>query len=235
MARPRPHAGYPTTWVTKDKYKIHVKIHQKYVTSNHTLMLPLPSPRPPRKAQNPVSIDPTVKSNPLKSQLCDGPNNLMNSTDAARPEYTNTTNKNNHLNRKSKQISKKDPNHYQQWSLGTINVLSGKQKEGKINSIVYEIERANLLVCAIQELRFPGQGNMNISGLKSDFDLYWSGHARKKTDGVGVLIKNNNKIISDVAVTFSSKLPARIMAVELKIAGFEVKIINVSLLLEMEH
>ena len=115
---------------------------------------------------------------------------------------------------------------FQSWSFGTINIRSRKDKDegGKIYLIAKEISKAKLSFCCLQEVKYRNSGNKLIqldNGEK--FEFYWCGNKKRREAGVGFLIKvDPNVIIKDY-----DTLDPRIITMDLKIYGFNLRIVNV--------
>ena len=80
---------------------------------------------------------------------------------------------------------------FKNWNLGCINIRSGKEKgEGaKMYTIAKEIDRAGVLICCLQEVRFRNRGKRRIG-----FLLEWT--EKKREMGVGVLVRVDKNIIT---------------------------------------
>ena len=69
--------------------------------------------------------------------------------------------------------------------LGTWNVIT-LLKPGKLQELVDEIAKTQIEILALQEIRWPGKGQIN----KRDYSLYYSGTKEKTGQaGTGFLIK----------------------------------------------
>lgn len=113
---------------------------------------------------------------------------------------------------------------YKTWEFGTVNIRSGKEKlEGaRMYMVAKEIERQNLLFCAIQEVKHRNAGDKMIhldTGTKYRF--IWCGKKKRRDAGVGILVKQDPKvIISDP--DFSDP---RIMALNMNVYGFKIRVV----------
>ena len=130
-----------------------------------------------------------------------------------RPGTKNNYNKGTHLGL------------FKTWKFGTINIRSGKEKDegAKLYAITKEVSRAGLLFCCLQEVRYRNIGSKLItldSGEK--FEFHWCGQKRRRDAGVGMLIK----VHPDIAINHPDVLDPRVMAINLKIHGFNVRIIT---------
>ena len=104
--------------------------------------------------------------------------------------------------------------------------LSGKEKDegAKLYAVTKEVSRAALLFCCMQEVKYRNTGNKLIrldSG--EEFEFHWCGQKRRRDAGVGILIR----VHPDIEINYPDVLDPRMMAINLKIHGFNVRIINV--------
>ena len=53
-------------------------------------------------------------------------------------------------------------NNFHQWRIGTINIGNGKDSQ-KLERVIYEIAKARLLVCCLQEVRRLNNGSYVLS------------------------------------------------------------------------
>ena len=58
-----------------------------------------------------------------------------------------------------------------------------------INSNMQEIHKANLEICALQEVRRFKQGSTTIECGNSKYEIHWSGQSLKRQHGVGFVVK----------------------------------------------
>ena len=111
------------------------------------------------------------------------------------------------------------------WKFGTINVRTGRE-DSKLNNIIKEIDKANLSICAIQELRRLSTGSACISstlnGKTTDYEIYWKGHTSKRIHGVGIAVKVDPRI----DITNVNYVSARIISMEVTFYGCSLKIVN---------
>ena len=80
-----------------------------------------------------------------------------------------------------------------QFKLGTINVSTARE-DTRLQQIADEVARSGLLACALQETKRIGNGSAmlkarDLSGVEHEYHFYWAGTARKRIDGVGMLVK----------------------------------------------
>jgi len=110
------------------------------------------------------------------------------------------------------------------WKLGTINVRTGREDQ-KLERIVHEINKANLSICALQEVRRLSQGSATIpkqiNGTTNQYEVYWSGYARKRIHGVGLVVKVDPNIeVNDIIYVTS-----RIIVADITLYGCKLKVI----------
>ena len=115
---------------------------------------------------------------------------------------------------------------YYPWKFGTLNIRSGKEKdEGfKLYSIAKEAAKANLSFCCIQEVKYLNSGSKVITLDTGDSYVFiWSGQKKRRNAGVGVLIKQ----CKDIKYDDPDVLDARMIALNLEIKGFNIRLISV--------
>ena len=101
---------------------------------------------------------------------------------------------------------------------------SGHIPSAKIYSITKEVARAGLSFCCLQEVKYRNSGRKLIeldSGEKYEF--HWCGMKKRRTAGVGILIKVDN----DIKINDPDVLDPRVIATNLTIYGFNIRIVNV--------
>ena len=83
---------------------------------------------------------------------------------------------------------------FHQWSIGTINIRTGRTDE-KIESVVHQINRAGLTICGLQEVRRLKTGSALV-GCKTEgcdesnrYEVHWSGYSVKRQHGVGIAVR----------------------------------------------
>ena len=110
------------------------------------------------------------------------------------------------------------------WKLGTINVRTGREDQ-KLERIVHEINKANLSICALQEVRRLSQGSATIPKQINDatnqYEVYWSGYARKRIHGVGLVVKVDPNIEVNSIIYVNS----RIIVADITLYGCKLKVI----------
>ena len=114
--------------------------------------------------------------------------------------------------------------HFHQWRIGTTNIRTGKD-DIKLENCVTEIAKANLSVCAFQEVRRLNTSsvkiNTKLNGINFKYELYWSGHATKRQHGVGIAIKIENGIEIEEIIPVNP----RIITANVIIRGCSLRII----------
>lgn len=136
-----------------------------------------------------------------------------------------------HRNRKmQKKLSKKKNtkkfSQYKRWSFGTLNIRTGKENDNgaKIYSIAKEMSKTDMQFMLLQEVRWRGIGSKIIELDTGDkFEFHWSGYKRKREAGVGILIRINKNI----EINTPDYNEPRVMGIDLKVYGFNLRIINV--------
>lgn len=114
---------------------------------------------------------------------------------------------------------------FKKWKCGNINIRSGKERDegAKLYSITKEISKAGLSFCCLQEIKYRNSGRKLIqldNGEKYEF--LWCGTKKRRTAGVGIIIRVDKEIeIKDPDIC-----DPRLMAIDLKIFGFNLRIIN---------
>ena len=115
---------------------------------------------------------------------------------------------------------------FKSWSFGTINIRSGKEREegAKIYSVAKEVCNSGLLFCCLQEVKHLNTGKKLISlDNGKRYEFHWCGMKKKREAGVGILILVDPNII----VNEAEILDPRVMVFNLKIYGFNVRLVNV--------
>ena len=112
--------------------------------------------------------------------------------------------------------------HFHQWKIGTINILTGSD-DWRLEEAIRQIDRSELAICALQEVRRLEQGNMILEAGNSKFEVHWCGNKRLRREGVALVIRiDPNVIIREI-----SYIGPRLISVSLKIYGCKTKIISV--------
>ena len=118
-------------------------------------------------------------------------------------------------------MSKKN---FHQWRIGTINIRTGKDDQ-KLERVVYEIAKARLLVCCLQEVRRLNNGSVAITdkqnNIEQKFEIHWSGHSSKRHHGVVIAIK----VESGIEIQEIIPVSARIIVADLLLYGCSIRII----------
>ena len=116
---------------------------------------------------------------------------------------------------------------FHEWSIGTINVRTGREDE-KLESVVRQINKARLSICALQEVRRLKTGSALITCKNDDDDkgssyaVHWSGHSVKRQHGVGIVIQVDKGIDVIEVIPVS----ARIIVLDVIVYGCSLRIIN---------
>ena len=91
-------------------------------------------------------------------------------------------------------------------------------------SITKEIDKAGLTFCCLQEVKYRNSGKKLIrldNGVSYEF--HWCGMKKRREAGVGFLIRVDHNIV----ITETDVLDPRVIAINLKIHGFNTRIVNV--------
>ena len=116
------------------------------------------------------------------------------------------------------------------WNFGTINIRTGNEKsEGyRLYMITKEVARAKLQFCSLQEVRYRNNGRKVISlDTGESYVFLWCGQKKRRDAGVGILIKQCNKITFDDPFDDPDITDPRIMAMNIQIRGFNIRLVNV--------
>ena len=94
---------------------------------------------------------------------------------------------------------------FKNWSFRTINIQSGHEKNegGKIYFVAKEIVKANL-------------------DTGESFEFHWAGYKNKRQAGIGILIR----VEPNIEIISSNINDARVMGIDLKINGFNIRVVN---------
>ena len=114
---------------------------------------------------------------------------------------------------------------YYQWKIGTINVLR-EQTDFWLNHTIKQVSKAGLEICAFQEFRRLGTGNLieevtDERGTKHSYEIHWSGNVRKRIEGVALAIK----ITKDITIKSVTMINSRIITATIDLKGCTIKII----------
>ncbi|XP_066921086.1 uncharacterized protein [Clytia hemisphaerica] len=115
---------------------------------------------------------------------------------------------------------------YCEWSFGSLNIRTGKENDdgAKIYSVAKEMSKTGLQFLSLQEVRWKGVDSKLIElDTGEKYEFHWSGFKRKREAGVGILIRID-KFTEIEAPDFNTP---RIMGVNLKIHGFNLRVVNV--------
>ena len=127
--------------------------------------------------------------------------------------------------RKRKKTSKIRIQSYKKWSFGTINIRTGAEKDegAKIYAVAKEVVRFNLMFCCLQEVRWIGIDSKVIQlDTGETFEFHWSGYKKKREAGVAILIR----VHPDIEINTPDINEPRIIAMNIKIYGFNLRIVN---------
>ena len=114
---------------------------------------------------------------------------------------------------------------FHKWTIGTLNIRSGKEKEGgaKMYSIANEVDMAGVTVCCIQEVRHLNTDRKTIRLANgNEYVFIWSGLKRRRDAGVGFLIRVDKSVVISEAEVCTH----RIIAINIDIYGFKVRVVN---------
>uniref|UniRef100_A0A7M5XFT5 Endonuclease/exonuclease/phosphatase domain-containing protein n=1 Tax=Clytia hemisphaerica TaxID=252671 RepID=A0A7M5XFT5_9CNID len=115
-------------------------------------------------------------------------------------------------------------NHLHQWRIGTVNIRTGKD-DIKLENCITEIAKADLSVCAFQEVRRLNSSSVKIEPKINDknykYELYWCGYSMKRQHGVGIAIKIEN----DIEIEEVLPVSPRIITANITIRGCSLRII----------
>ena len=131
---------------------------------------------------------------------------------------------NQHKNDKKKNTKKF--HQYCEWSFGSLNIRTGKENDdgAKIYSVAKEMSKTGLQFLLLQEVRWKGVDSKLIElDIGEKYEFHWSGYKRKREAGVGILIRIDN-FTEIEAPDFNTP---RIMGINLKIHGFNLRVVNV--------
>ncbi len=115
---------------------------------------------------------------------------------------------------------------YRKWNFGSLNIRTGKENDdgAKIYSVAKEMSKTGLQFLLLQEVRWKGVDNKLIElDTGEKYEFHWSGYTRKREAGVGILIRID-KFTDIEAPDFNTP---RIMGINLKVHGFNLRIVNV--------
>lgn len=115
---------------------------------------------------------------------------------------------------------------FQKWKFGTINIRSGKERDlgAKLYCVAKEVSRAGLTFCCLQEVKYLNSGSKIITlDTGEKFEFHWCGRKKRRDAGVGMLIK----IDPQIEISDPDTQDPRVMTMNLKIYGFNLRIVNV--------
>ena len=106
---------------------------------------------------------------------------------------------------------------YHKWSIGQLNVQTCSD-DIRLDLAIKECSRANLDIICLQEVRKLNTGSIVHCG----YSFYWCGLKRLKRSGVAIAIRNCPYIKIESVLY----VDARLMAVDLSVKGFRLRIIS---------
>ena len=93
--------------------------------------------------------------------------------------------------------------------------------------VAKEAARANLLICCLQEVKYRNTGKRLITlDTGEKYIFIWCGQKKRREAGVGILIKDCSEITFDEP-DFTNP---RLMAINIQVRGFRIRMVNVYLL-----
>ena len=116
---------------------------------------------------------------------------------------------------------------FHQWSIGTINIRTGKEDE-KLENVVHQIDKARLSICGLQEVRRLKMGSALIESKtegcdkSSRYEVHWSGYSVKREHGVGIAVR----VEKGIDVVEVIPVSARIIVLDVVVYGCALRIIN---------
>ena len=116
-------------------------------------------------------------------------------------------NKNNKINNKTNindpiVINKFNPSKIKKkqichWKIGTVNILSASS-DLYLHECLRQCTRANLSICCFQEVRRLKKDSIfipiTIDDETTSWNVWWSGHKRKREHGIGIAVKSCKSI-----------------------------------------
>ena len=149
--------------------------------------------KPPQYSclENPMNSMQRQKDRTLKDEL---PRSVGTQC-ATREEWRNNSRKNEETEPKQKQQSVVDVTDggskvqycKEQYCIGTWNVRSMNQ--GKLEVVKQEMERVNINILGISELKWPGMGKFN----SDDHYIYYYGQESLRRNGVALTVNKSTK------------------------------------------
>ena len=125
--------------------------------------------------------------------------------------------------KKSKKIFRNE--NFKSWNFATINIRSGTEKDegAKMYAISKELVKYDIAFCCLQEVRWRDVGSKIIRlDTGEAFEFHWSGYKKKRQAGVGILIRIHN----DINISSPDFTDPRVMAMDIKVHGFNIRIVN---------
>ena len=122
-------------------------------------------------------------------------------------------------------VSSSTPKQYCSWKVGTINVLTASD-DLLLHECVRQTSRANLDICCFQEFRRLGLDSITIPIENDDnettWNIWWTGHKRKRRDGVAIAIRKNKRVtVEDIG-----HVSARVMWIDCLCYGIKIRVVS---------
>ena len=90
-------------------------------------------------------------------------------------------------------------------------------------AVAKEVARAGLSFCCLQEVKYRNIGSKLISlDTGEQFEFHWCGQKQRRDAGVGIMIK----VHPGIEINTPDVLNPRVMAIDLKINGFNIRVVN---------
>ena len=114
------------------------------------------------------------------------------------------------------------PKTYHKWKIGTVNIRTGKDDE-KLERVVNEINKANITICGLQEVRRLNKSSAIIkTNTNSKYEVYWSGNQTKRQHGVGIVVK----VDPNIDIVEVTSVNSRLIVLDVNVYGCCLRIIN---------
>ena len=114
---------------------------------------------------------------------------------------------------------------FKKWLFGTVNIRSGKEKDegAKLYLVAKEVARADLSICCLQEVKYRNSGHRIIElDTGEKFEFIWCGMKKRRTAGVGFLIR----VSDDIIFQDPDILNPRVIAMNIKVHRFNLRFVN---------
>ena len=108
------------------------------------------------------------------------------------------------------------------WRSMTLNVQSCSDKfEDRLDSILELASKKKISLLALTEFRRRGKDSRTVTTeCGTTWDIYWSGHDRKRLHGVAIAVKRDHKI----KVLQISQISPRMMWIDLQYVGLNIRV-----------